>query len=137
MLKQFILTMFMVAQSTMVFAAVPDISGTYSGTKNTSEICTDVDGNEFDSSRKDSISNFKISQTGSTFFVLFDDDDGISYTISISGSIDSFSNISGIISTEWSDNYHSDDYGSGEGVIDGKFIVDNNQMVDVNVKQTS
>jgi hypothetical protein len=42
MFKQLLPLMFLITQYSMVFAAIPDISGTYSGIASGSEVCIDT-----------------------------------------------------------------------------------------------
>jgi len=115
MLKQFLLVLFLVAQSSVIFAAVPDISGTYSiASSQILDTCGDLNQADYTG---------VITQTGSKFSM----SDSFSHvTYSINGSIDSYGNITG----SYADNeqHSNDSTESTNGTISGSIQTINNPL---------
>jgi len=121
MLKQLLLVLFLAAQSSMVFAAVPDISGIYSLSSNqTVDTCDDLD--------QDYDTGIIITQIDSSFSLTESwlESDGDSGIFNIIGSVDSDGNITG----SYTDNEYESD-GSSEienGTISGSVKTINNPL---------
>jgi len=122
--KQFLLVIFFIVQSSNIFAAVPDISGTYTGTEAGTDICSD----ETDS-WQELMPDFIIIQTGSFFTVVINATEGNNEysSMNLSGSVDK----SGSLIGDYTSTYNSDngDYDTGSGTFNGRFNTSNNQLL--------
>jgi len=124
MFKQLILVTFLVAQPSMVFAAVPDISGTYSGTDQTNSECSSWGS----STSTDSVPELIITQNGLNFVAIrnFLNAHAAGST-EFSGTVDNSNGVSGKIVQQYSSN--DGGYGVGEGTFSGNFDIENNQLI--------
>jgi len=122
MFKQFLLVLFLVAQSSIIFAAVPDISGTYSGSSSGGDTCSDGSSTSW----QDSISNFNITQKGSSFSATYSGSDGeSSWTSNFTGTVDNSGNIIGNYTLQGQENSVP---GDAVGTLTGSFDSSNNQL---------
>jgi hypothetical protein len=119
-----LLGIFFTVYSSAILAVIADISGTYSGTDQTSNECSSWGA----STSSDSVPELIITQNGLNFIAIrnFSHADAAGFT-EFSGTVDSSNSISGKILQQ----YFSNDsgYGFGEGTFSGNFDIENNQLI--------
>ncbi|MCU7837699.1 MAG: FecR family protein, partial [gamma proteobacterium symbiont of Taylorina sp.] len=125
MFKQLVLTILLMAYSSINFAVVPDISGTTSGIMNFTDTCSDSSGG----TGQESISDLKIYQTGENFLFILDSSSSSEETNTsiFSGTINSSGQLNA--SLAYNGFEHDGGFWRGNGTYTGSFNTANNQLL--------